>query len=122
MARQTIPVNPIPPTISQSDSVLQGPLAHQVQQMEDIAHLTREAMSQIGEVTAYASFEMVRVLSTMALWEHAAEASGTLSPENKQALENIREALCKTVRRATENANAKILALLENLPVAPQNR
>lgn len=73
-------------------------------------------MNQIGDTTTSSSLEVIHVLSRIEQWEQDAQASGSLSREQKQALDKLKVDLCASILQITESAQDQILSLINNLP------
>lgn len=119
MASKVIPVNSNLPQVAAASPQLREVLARRTRYMGEIAVTTKEGMSEIGDITAYASFETIHALSTMSILEQGARATGVLSEAEQEALARYREELCENITKATEAAAEKIVALVEGLPDEP---
>lgn len=119
MASHVIPAKPNLPQLAAANPPLRRLLASRIRYMGEITYTTNKAVSEIGDITAYASFETVHALSTISILEQGARASGVLSEAEQEAIAGYREELCEKITKATEKAAEKIVGLVEGLPDEP---
>jgi hypothetical protein len=91
-------------------------LARQMQHITSIAEITKCGMSGIGQVSAFAGFEVIRTLATMNLMEQA----GCLSPQDRQALADLKRDLLIDIQDIARTHHDKIIEYIRTLPAEYQ--